>query len=450
MSRLSLSVSRFTGAWDLTQRGLRRERSVVASGAMNMIREAQAGEPCNASVQYCRDTLPLFVDTCRATKTHYLTIHRFRAKKDGEAGRHSRIHAWRTLIQSMGSPDPLGHSTLDFNAPGVLRVEILDLDFTTCKAPIRRDVWYTPRLLEFGEAEAAFTRSLAAKEALHPDPISHTPIPLPEGGRLRCTVLGWRIGNSRRGAISDLSLKTRAHIGPTSMDPLASAVMVNATKARRGSLVLEPCFGTGSIGVAASHAGCHVFGSEASAKVIAGKGGVKAWDNFRQYSLPCTSICQGDVFKLPYRDRIAADAVVTDPPYGVREGKRGGEKERDVFLGLLDESSRCLREGGRLCYCMPYIEGLSDPRDIPCHPCLDKIAAVYQKFSRKHGRWYVVMQRNSEPYRVAAHYEGIANPAHTFYKAVVFTTDFRAVIKGELEERAARDAKGPQAKRQSL
>ena len=71
----------------------------------------------------------------------------------------------------------------------------------------------------------------------------------------------------------------------------------------------------------------------------------KVGDNFTVYGLPVPEFVQADIFKSPVRDQYRFDAIVCDPPYGLRaqantptfarhsgftEGGRGGEGRRLV------------------------------------------------------------------------------------------------------------------------
>ncbi|KAK3260705.1 hypothetical protein CYMTET_30355 [Cymbomonas tetramitiformis] len=64
-----------------------------------------------------------------------------------------------------------------------------------------------------------------------------------------------------RSVIPKYNLSQRDFIGSTSMDPELSFMMCNMTGVEKGSLVLDPFVGTGSILVSASHKGAYVIGA---------------------------------------------------------------------------------------------------------------------------------------------------------------------------------------------
>ncbi|KAJ2641362.1 hypothetical protein GGF44_002158, partial [Coemansia sp. RSA 1694] len=107
------------------------------------------------------------------------------------------------------------------------------------------------------------------------------------------------------------------------------------------------------------------------------------------------------------------DAIVTDPPYGVRAGaKRLGRKNgtdpeislkkmedgvenfrrsdylpptipyemSDVIADLLAFAAEKLVVGGRLVYWLPTVAGEYDPGDLPVHPVLRVVANSEQPF----------------------------------------------------------------------
>lgn len=135
--------------------------------------------------------------------------------------------------------------------------------------------------------------------------------------------------------------------------------MSNSCLVQRGSLVLDPFVGTASIlvrgaalscavlcalclpsadQVAASHFGAKCFGTDIDIRVISGnmfagkKDGASdrkdrsVWENFRSYGLDTPEIIRMDnhLFDRHYSGALGGffDAIVTDPPYGIRAGAR--------------------------------------------------------------------------------------------------------------------------------
>jgi tRNA (guanine10-N2)-methyltransferase len=135
---------------------------------------------------------------------------------------------------------------------------------------------------------------------------------------------------TRRALHVELALTRRAFLGPTSLEPLLALSMCNMAGIRSGSVVLDPFVGTGSVLVAAARIGGVTFGVDVDYRVLCmGKMGRTVATNFEQYGLPLPELVRGDMAELCLRRSALAnlfDAVVCDPPYGVRAGARQSDE----------------------------------------------------------------------------------------------------------------------------
>ncbi|GIL78953.1 hypothetical protein Vretimale_203 [Volvox reticuliferus] len=257
---------------------------------------------------------------------------------------------------------------------------------------------------------------------------------------------GRLVGSSDRGVIDAYSLQRRRYLGPTSMDTEMAFVMCNHAGVRRGSLVLDPYAGTGSILVAAAHYGAKVMGADIDIKVIregkVGKGGERltVYSNFEQYGLPApVDLIRMDAHRHPIRPDLTEilHAVIGDPPYGVRAGGRKSGlppaelalrlpiRERNTYnpptqpytLGeclrdLLDLSARLLVVGGRLVYFLPATPETYDEAEIPQHPALKLVANSEQILTSRYSRRLITMEK-VRPYdapAAAAYYAARPDP----------------------------------------
>jgi len=240
------------------------------------------------------------------------------------------------------------------------------------------------------------------------------------------------VGEGQREKITKLSIKKRKYIGNTTMDPQLSLLMANLGKVNAGRLVLDPFVGTGSLLVAAAEFGGLVLGGDIDyltlhAKTRPSRMGqkVRAVDesmvaNFEQYGLASRylGVIAGDFSQSPWRDHPWLDCVVTDPPYGIREGTTRVGTEKDfsntsipeqyldshlpekvaynltqLLTDLLNFSARSLRIGGRLVYWLPVIRQTYNKELVPSHPGLELIADCEQVLSSNTSRRLLVMQR---------------------------------------------------------
>lgn len=238
---------------------------------------------------------------------------------------------------------------------------------------------------------------------------------------------GRYLGEGGRKAMSKYDLKKRTYIATTSMDAELSLVTANMAQCAPGKLAYDPFMGTGSFPVSCAHYGSVVFGSDLDGRSIRGKKGRSVVSNFKQYdtsALYCGGLA-ADLTNSPLQARRYLDAIVCDPPYGVREGLKvlGHVKEslqhevllndgtpahlqKDYippkrpysFLRMLDDimdfSASRLIDGGRLCMWMPVAgapeesnNGTGDEQEaeeyaIPQHPALVLVSECTQYFNK--------------------------------------------------------------------
>ncbi|XP_017781045.1 PREDICTED: tRNA (guanine(10)-N2)-methyltransferase homolog [Nicrophorus vespilloides] len=228
------------------------------------------------------------------------------------------------------------------------------------------------------------------------------------------------IASGLRQLIKYLSLKTRKFIGNTSMDAQLSLLMANQAQIRNGDLVLDPFVGTGSLLVAAAQFGGYVLGSDIDYLMLHARTrpsritqqvrdddeGVKA--NMMQYNLEkhYLDVLVNDCSIPFWRDNLMFDAIITDPPYGIRESteKIGTSKVNckisedhlkthipakveyslsTVYFDLLNFSAKHLKMGGRLVCWFPIFRDDYSEDDLPRHPCM-KLEANSEQVLTKH------------------------------------------------------------------
>ena len=236
-----------------------------------------------------------------------------------------------------------------------------------------------------------------------------------------------QVCESGRKAADTYDLKKRRYLGPTSMDAELALIAANMAHARPGTLMLDPFAGTGSIMVAAAHFGAATWGGEIHPPMLRGKRkGLNVRTNYKQYKLQMPQLFVADFSHSPWvAGRGMFDAIVCDPPYGIREGSRqvnvraqteggggggggtaspqplasaaadggvpidavpaataGGKRERlavvDALQNLLRFAAGSLAVGGRLVYWLPTTMDYL-PEDCPTHPALKMVANCEQR-----------------------------------------------------------------------
>ncbi|KAG8469977.1 hypothetical protein KFE25_006432 [Diacronema lutheri] len=216
-------------------------------------------------------------------------------------------------------------------------------------------------------------------------------------------------------------LPDRRFLGPTSLDHQLSMVIANQAHARPGALVLDPFCGTASILVGCAAFGARVLGADLDARNLVGKGeGRTIWANFAQYGFaPPLGLLRADFSAAStcWRHVPFLDAIVCDPPYGVRASSKkladgasdllhepGHEehvpmRERLNIEPLLDAllafAASRLVIGGRLVFLLPTTTDMRGSA-APEHPALELRAESEQPISSRWCRRLVTMVKVRE------------------------------------------------------
>ena len=241
-----------------------------------------------------------------------------------------------------------------------------------------------------------------------------TPIP-----PLKHMYIGRQLATGQNKVPFKYTLKQRQYIGNTSTDASLAFLYANQAQAKSGDLIWDPCCGTGSILVACAALGAHVVGSDLSYFAIRGKTPEEKFrHNFHQYGIPhqLVDIWNMDLSQSSIRDGVIFDAIVTDPPYGIREGTKrlvrnpipydksykgmhAPQKEPyslyDILSDLFELARRHLKRGGRLVFLLP-VGAKNHSRDLlPPHPHLQVIAESHQVLSAGMSRHLITMVSTS-------------------------------------------------------
>ncbi|XP_038220999.1 tRNA (guanine(10)-N2)-methyltransferase homolog [Zerene cesonia] len=241
------------------------------------------------------------------------------------------------------------------------------------------------------------------------------------------------VADGQRDLIQVHSLKKRQFIGNTSMDAQLSIIMANQAQVALGDVVLDPFVGSGSLLVAAAHFGGYVWGSDidfmmlhartrptrVGQKVRHKEESIKG--NMNQYGIQSRylDVVVSD-FSLPmWRDDLKFDAILTDPPYGVREPTEKIGIERDnyslleehldnhipskveyglphIYSDLLNFAAKHLRIGRRLVCWYPLVRDEYREDHLPSHPCLELVGNSQQVLSKLTARRLLTYQKISD------------------------------------------------------
>ncbi|CAG9826079.1 unnamed protein product [Diabrotica balteata] len=242
------------------------------------------------------------------------------------------------------------------------------------------------------------------------------------------------IANGLRQLIKKLSLKTRKFIGNTSMDAQLSLLMANQAKIKEGDIVLDPFVGSGSLLVAAAQFGGYVLGtdidylmlhartrpSRISQKSRAKDESIRA--NMEQYNLQhrYLDVMVNDFSMSFWKNNFKFDAILTDPPYGIRESTEriGTTRENykikeehlpthipakidygisNIYKDILLFSAKHLKIGGCVVCWFPVFREDYDEKCLPSHPCFKLVANCEQVLTKVTSRRLLTFEKIKDP-----------------------------------------------------
>lgn len=337
----------------------------------------------------------------------------------GDAAKKFEDRTWSILVHTLGSTytreeqNDMRAAFTFLNFPG--KVQMKDPD----------DEYLFIREVELdGQGGAVYPRHSGINKQIIPENDARPPLACYFGRVLGNNGLGrnWR-GSNR---IEQYSLKKRCYLGPTSMDSELSLIMTNLAQIQpRGSFVFDPFVGTGSILLTAALRGAFCFGTDIDLRVLRGRSqDENITSNFKQYGLSPPELVRSDnaIYHRHFRNHLPLfDAIVTDPPYGIRAGARksgsrkGGEVRpisdehrydhvaqtrpyavSNVMSDLLNVAAMTLKMGGKLVYVIPSMSDFDERVDLPRHDCLALNYVCYQPLQMEYGRRTVTMEKIKE------------------------------------------------------
>jgi tRNA (guanine10-N2)-methyltransferase len=261
---------------------------------------------------------------------------------------------------------------------------------------------------------------------------------------------GRMVAEGRRDLVGKYDLKKRNYIGTTSLDAELSLLMANLARVRPADLVYDPYCGTAGTLVAAAAFGARVLGCDLNLPALRGELRTRSGPSklkqdavqgiphtFAAYGLPLPlGVIHGDsgahlaFLRSPPGGSSTEsggsgggggggglfDAIITDPPYGIREKPSEVDDARllsrtlppahaaghvphralasieKILSDLFSLAARTLKPGGRLVFLLPTTEPFSAGL-LPPHPSLVLEAASEQTMAARWSRWCVSMVR---------------------------------------------------------
>ncbi|KAH0788219.1 tRNA (guanine(10)-N2)-methyltransferase [Histomonas meleagridis] len=198
------------------------------------------------------------------------------------------------------------------------------------------------------------------------------------------------------------TLKTRKFINKTSMESAVALYSASQGLCGPGTFAFDPFCGSGSLLVACASLGSYVLGADFDMPSMSQSSTSSVYANFQQYGLTerFLGIAKCDFLSGVYgfEGRPVLDAIVTDPPYGIREKciADGTSPLLPLLLKLYEFAAKALKVGGRLVFWLPCAYNLDTEKDLPKHPALKLISNCQQSLMSRYCRHLLTYQKIAE------------------------------------------------------
>lgn len=195
-------------------------------------------------------------------------------------------------------------------------------------------------------------------------------------------VLGVRIVPTARKVLPAHRNEVKPFSHHSTLQPEFCRVLVNLARVRRGDIVLDPFCGAGGMLIEACELGATSLGLDFKISMIKG-----ARANLNKFGYSHFHLAVGDAQKCPF---MKADAIVTDPPYGILSPMVKDRLVSETYQDLVEFSRDALPTNGCLSLVYPSGESVADmirnaglklvsKDEIRVHDSLTRVFAVARR-----------------------------------------------------------------------
>jgi tRNA (guanine10-N2)-dimethyltransferase len=157
-------------------------------------------------------------------------------------------------------------------------------------------------------------------------------------------ILGLKLTDITSKTFSERRPRKKPFFHPSAMPSKMARCMVNLTRAKAESVLLDPFCGTGTSLIEATFIGCRAVGVDAQKRMVVG-----TKKNLAHFGISAEGLIWGDSRKIPL---TKVDAVVTDPPYG-RSSSTLKSTTMQLVMDVLAVAHGLLGVGQRICIASP-------------------------------------------------------------------------------------------------
>lgn len=157
-------------------------------------------------------------------------------------------------------------------------------------------------------------------------------------------ILGLKLTDITSKTFSERRPRKKPFFHPSAMPSKMARCMVNLTRAKAESVLLDPFCGTGTSLIEATFIGCRAVGVDAQKRMVVG-----TKKNLAHFGISAEGLIWGDSRKIPL---TKVDVVVTDPPYG-RSSSTLKSTTMQLVMDVLAVAHGLLGVGQRICIASP-------------------------------------------------------------------------------------------------
>ena len=163
-------------------------------------------------------------------------------------------------------------------------------------------------------------------------------------------ILGLKLTDITSKTFSERRPRKKPFFHPSAMPSKMARCMVNLTRTKAESILLDPFCGTGTSLIEATFIGCRAVGVDAQRRMVLG-----TKKNLAFFNIVPEGLILADSRKLPL---FKVDAVITDPPYG-RSSSTLKSTTKELVEEVLISVYPLLGAGQRICIASPKTLNIS-------------------------------------------------------------------------------------------
>jgi len=261
------------------------------------------------------------------------------------------VRGSRSKMEEAGKRLALSHCICEFTGSCTADMESILQMVGSGEIELGRS--YAVRVRRMGRCSSDLSSSVLEKEIGRALSGRGSKVDLENPETVVYSVLGERFVYGRRqveidrGAFEERRPHLRPYFHPSSMLPRLARAVVNLSRTKNGSKVIDPFCGTGGLLIEAGLVGAEVFGADVDSDMISG-----CRKNLKHVGIEAATLLERDFRDLGRDFESYFDALITDPPYG-KSSTTKGLKLEELYQDGFQVFWTLLKPGGHACVVGP-------------------------------------------------------------------------------------------------